>query len=108
MTVTIRRVDRYDRPQWQILWDEYNAFYGRSGATALAPAITELTWARFFDPVMDAARLAGSSRIYWQTKTDNHTARALYDRVAEHSGFIVYGRELNPTSAPLDPSSKVP
>jgi GNAT superfamily N-acetyltransferase len=29
------------------LWDGYNAFYGRAGA--LAPAITAMTWSRFFD-----------------------------------------------------------
>ena len=31
------------------LWDGYNAFYGRSGETALAGEITAMTWARFFD-----------------------------------------------------------
>src|ERR1700758_5517846 len=31
------------------LWDSYNAFYDRSGKTALAREITEMTWARFFD-----------------------------------------------------------
>ena len=31
------------------MWDGYNAFYGRSGPTALAPEITEMTWSRFFD-----------------------------------------------------------
>ena len=30
--------------------DGYNAFYGRSGATALDPEVTRTTWARFFDP----------------------------------------------------------
>ena len=38
-----------DFPAWKPLWDGYNAFYGRSGASALAPEITETTWARFFD-----------------------------------------------------------
>jgi GNAT superfamily N-acetyltransferase len=151
MSLIIRNVDRNDRPQWEVLWDGYNAFYGRSGPTALDPAITELTWARFFEPtepvhclvavdenkvvglvhylfhrsttraadvcylqdlftaesargqgigrrlieaVMDAARRAGSSRVYWQTKVDNHAARGLYDRVAKHTGFIVYVSEL--------------
>ena len=31
------------------LWDGYNAFYERSGPTALAPEITAMTWSRFFD-----------------------------------------------------------
>ena len=151
MSLIIRNADRNDRPQWEVLWDGYNAFYGRSGPTALDPAITELTWARFFDSaepvhclvavdgekvvglvhylfhrsttratdvcylqdlftaessrghgigrrligaVIDAARRAGSSRVYWQTKVDNHAARGLYDRVAKHTGFIVYVSEL--------------
>jgi hypothetical protein len=47
--VTIRSVTRQDYAQWLPLWDGYNAFYGRSGATALAPEITDMTWQRFFD-----------------------------------------------------------
>ena len=31
------------------MWDGYNAFYERTGPTALDPAITAMTWARFFD-----------------------------------------------------------
>src|SRR5277367_6491692 len=45
----IRPVVRDDYDQWLPLWDGYNAFYGRSGATALATDITRTTWARFFD-----------------------------------------------------------
>jgi GNAT superfamily N-acetyltransferase len=47
--VTIRAVMRDDFAQWQALWDGYNAFYGRSGPTALGPDITRMTWSRFFD-----------------------------------------------------------
>ncbi len=47
--VTIRPVTRQDYDQWLPLWDGYNAFYQRSGPTALAPEITAMTWARFFD-----------------------------------------------------------
>ena len=46
---TIRFVARGDYDRWLPLWHGYNAFYGRSGATALAPEITAMTWARFFD-----------------------------------------------------------
>ncbi len=46
---TIRFVTRQDYQQWLPLWDGYNAFYERSGATALDPEITAMTWARFFD-----------------------------------------------------------
>jgi GNAT superfamily N-acetyltransferase len=31
-------------------------------------------------------------RVYWVTHTSNAPGRALYDRVAEHPGFIVYRR----------------
>ncbi len=47
--VTIRFVTRDDYDQWLPLWDGYNAFYERSGPTALAPEITAMTWQRFFD-----------------------------------------------------------
>jgi GNAT superfamily N-acetyltransferase len=145
--LSVRFVVREDYEQWLPLWDGYNAFYGRSGATALAPEITGMTWARFFDGnepvhglvaesdgqllglthylfhrsttaiepvcylqdlftsnaargrgigralinrVYEQARLAGSSRVYWQTHQTNLTAMQLYDKVAERSGFVVY------------------
>lgn len=40
--------------------------------------------------VEQAAREAGASRVHWLTKEDNHTARALYDTLADRSGFIQY------------------
>ena len=40
--------------------------------------------------VEQEARKAGASRVYWLTKESNATARILYDRVAERSGFIQY------------------
>ena len=145
--LSVRFVVREDYEQWLPLWDGYNAFYGRSGATALSPEITRMTWARFFDAyepvhglvaesdgqllglthylfhrsttaidpvcylqdlftnnaargrgigralinrVYEQARLAGSSRVYWQTHQTNLTAMQLYDKVAERSGFVVY------------------
>lgn len=36
------------------------------------------------------ARASGASRIYWLTKEDNVSARALYDKLADRSGFIQY------------------
>jgi GNAT superfamily N-acetyltransferase len=152
-TPTIRAVAAGDFAQWKVLWDGYNAFYGRSGQSALPAAVTGTTWARFFDAkepvhalvaeedgrlvglahylfhrstisvpetcylqdlfteastrgkgvgralieaVCTRARAAGSARVYWQTHESNATARALYDRVAERSGFIVYRRNLEP------------
>ena len=47
--VSIRFVERRDYAEWLALWEGYNAFYGRSGPTALPPDITEMTWTRFFD-----------------------------------------------------------
>ena len=149
--LSVRFVTRQDYDQWLALWPGYNAFYGRSSATALSPEITAMTWARFFDayePVhglvaesggqllglthylfhrsttaiepscylqylftIEAARgkgvgralingvyrqakLAGSPRVYWQTHQTNLTAMQLYDKVAEHSGFVVYRKLL--------------
>src|ERR1700722_3959961 len=47
--LSIRFVTRDDYEKLLPLWDGYTAFYGRSGATALAPEITAMTWSRFFD-----------------------------------------------------------
>jgi len=47
--ITVRPVDRADFDPWRRLWDGYNAFYGRSGPTALPASIVETTWQRFFD-----------------------------------------------------------
>jgi GNAT superfamily N-acetyltransferase len=44
--------------------------------------------------VYQQAKLAGSNRVYWQTQTTNEAGRALYDKLAKHSGFIVYSHEL--------------
>jgi GNAT superfamily N-acetyltransferase len=44
--------------------------------------------------VYEAARQAGCSRVYWQTQASNVKGRALYDKVGEHKGFIVYAHEL--------------
>jgi GNAT superfamily N-acetyltransferase len=51
---------------------------GRGVATALIQSVAE------------AARARGAVKYYWMTKEDNHTARALYDRVASFKGFIRY------------------
>lgn len=151
-TFSIRPVQPSDRAAWQPLWDGYNAFYGRAGETALPSAITDMTWARFFDAyepvhalvavaedgtllglvhylfhrsttrieptcylqdlfttpeargrgigralidgVYAAVRAAGGRRVYWQTHTTNSAGRALYNQVARHDGFIVYGTEV--------------
>jgi GNAT superfamily N-acetyltransferase len=140
-----------DYAAWRPLWDGYNAFYCRSGPTALPEEVSATLWQRLFDPaepvfalvaeqdgallgithylfhrstsriapvcylqdlftaeakrgqgvarqliagVDRAAHAAGCTRVYWQTHVQNHTARALYDKVAQHHGFIVYGHEV--------------
>lgn len=42
------------------------------------------------EAVYDRAREAGASRVHWLTQEGNATARALYDRLADRSGFIQY------------------
>jgi GNAT superfamily N-acetyltransferase len=42
------------------------------------------------EAVYERARAAGASRVYWLTQEGNATARALYDKLAERSGFIQY------------------
>lgn len=44
--------------------------------------------------VFEAAKQAGSSRVYWMTHTTNDVGRALYDKMGKYLGFIVYVREL--------------
>ncbi len=151
MVVEVRDVLPGDFQDWKPLWDGYNAFYGRHGATALPPEVTQMTWSRFFDayePVhalvaLDGERIVGlahylfhrstiqiaptcylqdlftlaetrgrgvgralieavyeravaakSGRLYWLTHESNSTAMALYDKVAERSGFVVYRKPI--------------
>jgi GNAT superfamily N-acetyltransferase len=148
---TIRPLARTDFSQWLPLWEGYNTFYGRFGERALPDAVTQMTWARFFDAyepvhaivaedaeglvglvhylfhrsttsiaptcylqdlftresmrgkgvgralieaVYVQAGIAGSARVYWQTHASNSTAMRLYDQVADHSGFVVYRKNL--------------
>lgn len=147
----VRSIRRDDYSQWRALWDGYNAFYGRSGPTALDQRVTAQTWERFFDVaepveafvaeldgrivgivhllfhrstsrlsdvcylqdlfteetsrgrgvgrsliqrVLDTAKEARSSHVYWTTQTTNVAGRALYDKMAEHRGFILYAHEF--------------
>jgi GNAT superfamily N-acetyltransferase len=49
---------------------------------------------RLIEAVYAKAQEAGASRVYWLTQEDNATARLLYDRVAQKSGFIQYRKIL--------------
>jgi GNAT superfamily N-acetyltransferase len=42
------------------------------------------------EAVDSAARDAGVEKVYWHTHETNTTARALYDTLADDSGFVVY------------------
>jgi GNAT superfamily N-acetyltransferase len=46
------------------------------------------------EEVYRQAKLAGCARVYWQTHETNRTARTLYDKVAEHQGFIIYRKQF--------------
>ena len=46
------------------------------------------------EAVYARAREQGLQRVYWQTHESNAAGRRLYDRVAEHEGFIVYSHTL--------------
>ena len=58
------------------------AVRGKGAARALIEAVAE------------AASERGAVRLYWNTRHDNATARALYDKVATHRGFIRYDYPL--------------
>ena len=64
--VLVRPIAQGDLAAWRPLWDGYNAFYGREGATALSPEITRVTWQRFFDsaePVFALVAESGGSLV---------------------------------------------
>jgi GNAT superfamily N-acetyltransferase len=75
--VHVRPIEQADLAAWAPLWDGYNAFYGRTGSTALSPEITAVTWRRFFDanePVFalvaeSAGRLVGLTHFLFHRST---------------------------------------
>ena len=88
-SVDVRPVQRADFSAWQELWAGYNAFYGRSGATALAPEITQMTWSRFFDAYepMHALLAEAGGRVVG-------LAHFLYHRSTTHIDPICYLSDL--------------
>jgi GNAT superfamily N-acetyltransferase len=46
------------------------------------------------EAVYARAAASGSSRVYWHTHETNATARSLYDKVATHTGFIQYRKDV--------------
>jgi len=64
--LTIRAVAPGEYEDWRGLWDGYNAFYGRSGATALTEEVVRCTWSRLFDrhePVHGLVAERGGKRV---------------------------------------------
>lgn len=47
------------------------------------------------DTVCDHAARIGAAKVYWQTEFTNTTARALYDKIAENAGFMIYQRSVD-------------
>jgi GNAT superfamily N-acetyltransferase len=45
----VRSLRREDHARWLVLWQGYNAFYGRTGTDALPDEISDTTFERFFD-----------------------------------------------------------
>ena len=65
------------------------------GGVFTAPEVRGKGVARaLIDAVAEAARAHGASKYYWQTRDTNLAARALYDKVARHKGFIRYDYPL--------------
>ncbi|MGN6826980.1 GNAT family N-acetyltransferase [Paucibacter sp. M5-1] len=50
--------------------------------------------ADLIEAVAERAAAQGATRYYWQTQAHNARARALYDRVAQHRGFVRYDYPL--------------
>ena len=45
---------------------------------------------KLIEAVYETAKAAGCSRVHWLTQNGNATARLLYDRIADNSGFMQY------------------
>ncbi|MBV8049372.1 MAG: GNAT family N-acetyltransferase [Paludibacterium sp.] len=58
----IRPLAADDYAGWKPLWDGYNAFYGRSGATALPDTVVAATWQRLLDAAEPMQALVAESR----------------------------------------------
>ncbi|MCU7372487.1 GNAT family N-acetyltransferase [Paucibacter sp. O1-1] len=50
--------------------------------------------AALIETVAERAAAQGATRYYWLTQAHNARARALYDRVAQHRGFVRYDYPL--------------
>ena len=55
--------------------------------------------AALIEHVRSWAEQSGCDKVYWLTQSENRRARALYDRVAQDTGFVHYEIDLPPTGA---------
>lgn len=46
------------------------------------------------EQIYEFAKTKNCNRVYWVTTKDNHTAQALYDKVAKKTDFIQYRKTL--------------
>jgi GNAT superfamily N-acetyltransferase len=90
----IRPVRGEDFDAWLPLWDGYNAFYGRSGPTALPRENTDVTWGRFLDAAEPVHALVA--------ERDGELlglVHYLYHRSTTVLGHVCYLQDLFTTSA---------
>ena len=87
--IIIRPVVQEDFPAWKVLWDDYNAFYGRKGETALPLETTQTTWSRFFDAYEPMHAILA-------VRSDNALGLAhyLFHRSTIHPNAICYLQDL--------------
>lgn len=87
--IEIRPVRAEDFPAWQVLWDGYNAFYGREGSTGLSSEIVRMTWSRFFDAYEPVHALVAQ-----RAGTLLGLAHYIFHRSTIHIGPLCYLQDL--------------
>jgi GNAT superfamily N-acetyltransferase len=87
--IVIRAVRREDFPAWQVLWEGYNAFYGREGSTKLTDEVVRMTWSRFFDSYEPVHAMVAE-----RAGTLLGLAHFLFHRSTIHIGPLCYMQDL--------------
>ena len=73
------------------MWDIENAFYLQDLFVA-SSARGQGAARALIEEVYAIADAEGTPKVYWLTQESNHTAQALYNRLAKRSEFIHYTR----------------
>jgi GNAT superfamily N-acetyltransferase len=87
--ILARSIAPRDKDEWRPLWDAYNAFYGRTGATALDEDITARTWRWFFE--------SGSNVLGFVAELDRRVvgiAHCVIHRSTSRAGEVCYLQDL--------------